>query len=930
MDRSFVAERVRRALERRGKTLWIDLEDIPPAATWREQVDRGITSATSFIFVLSPESVVSQVCAEELRRAVELNKRLVPILRRDVEPSTVPAELEQRNWILLRDGDPFDRGLDQLVDALEADLAWRDAHARLAVRAGEWINAERDSGSLLRGRELHDAEGWLASQHLHREAATSNQAEYIVASRRAATRRQRITLAAIATALLLAVGLAVVALVQRGVAVQRQRLAESRELASAALDQLPTDPQLSLRLAMEAVKRGNTAEAVAALRQALLQPAERVAIENVGDSGDLNIARFSPDGRAILTVSDEGGTRLWDARTGHELTALSEPHTFGPATAAFSPSGRLIATADLDNKVRVWSPSGLLMASPPVPTQDATSAITEVSDAPFSPSERLLITGGGHAASVWEIATGRRRALLRAHGPEVFGARFSGDARYAAASTSERDETSEVWDLDTGRSLAILAGIQPRFSPNGHRLITFTEDHVHLWTLHGRAIAVLPGTSYIAAFSRNGRRVLTGSSRGGEVFSARDGRRVAHPAGALHPVGEPAFSTDGRFVMPGPSDVLSVTTGERVAKLAGLNASLSGFAPDGSFLTTDDAGVHVWAAPHSDAVSVGSRRSRVVAVAGGRGSWTAAVAVGQSAARVWQGWLRAPRRPRPHAGPQLRGVAGITLSRDGRFAASVDRRGDVHVWTTAPWRQVARVATGASSSEPHSTLAPFPTPLGVSRDGHLVGILSDLAMSVWDTETRRRLNVHNEDDVGDPTISFSPDGRLVVPSDTAPTTLRESTTGRRVATLRPLKSQVHAAVFSGDGARVATASDDGAARVWDTESGKRLSVMRQPAGVTAAAFSADGRFLATTSWDRSVRVWEVSTGRRVAQLPMRAPIESAVAFSASQSTVIVGGAGVVQTIACEICRSTDGLMKLAEQRAHRTLSRQERRVFLHE
>ena len=726
--------------------------------------------------------MASQVCAEELRRAVELNKRLVPILRRDVEPSTVPAELEQRNWILLRDGDPFDRGLDRLVDALEADLAWRDAHACLAVRAGEWINAGRDSGSLLRGRELHDAEGWLASQHLHREAATSNQAEYIVASRRAATRRQRITLAAIATALLLAVGLAVVALVQRGVAVQRQHLAESRELASAALDQLPTDPQLSLRLAVEAVKRGDTAEAVAALRQALLQPAERVGSRTSGLRRRRH--REVQSGRPGDPHRRRAGTRLWDARSGHQLTALREPYRFGLGGAAFSPSGRLIATADLDNKVRVWTSSGQLVASRPVPIPDATTPTTVVSDAPFSPSERLLITGGGHAASVWEAATGRRRALLRAHGPEVADARFSGDGRYAAASTSDRDETSEVWDLDTGRSLAILAGTQPRFSPSGHRLITFT-DHVHLWTSHGRAIAVLPGTSSIAAFSHNGRRVLTGSSRGVEVFSARDGRRVAYPPSALRPVGEPAFSPDGRFVMLNASNVLSVITGEPVAKLVGLNAWLSGFAPDGSILTIDDAGAHVWAPPRSDAVTVGSRRSRVVAVAGGRGRWTAAVAVGQSAARVWQASLRAPRRPRPHAGPQLRGVAGITLSRDGRFAASVDRRGDVHVWTTAPWRQVARVATGASSSDPS-----FPTPLGVSSDGRLVGVLSD-AMSVWDTETRRRLNVHNEDEVGGAaTISFSPDGRLIVPSDTGATTVRESRTGRPVARL-DRKTQVY-------------------------------------------------------------------------------------------------------------------------------------------
>ena len=51
--------------------------------------------------------------------------------------------------------------LDEVIQALEEDLPWRDAHTRLAVRTQEWASAQRDRSFLLRGSDLHAAEEWL-------------------------------------------------------------------------------------------------------------------------------------------------------------------------------------------------------------------------------------------------------------------------------------------------------------------------------------------------------------------------------------------------------------------------------------------------------------------------------------------------------------------------------------------------------------------------------------------------------------------------------------------------------------------------------------------------------------------------------------------------------------------------------------------------
>jgi hypothetical protein len=74
-DKAFVEGILLPALTGRGKDVWIDLEDIPPAADWREQVLGGVAAANALIFVLSPDSLASRVCGEELERAVELNTR---------------------------------------------------------------------------------------------------------------------------------------------------------------------------------------------------------------------------------------------------------------------------------------------------------------------------------------------------------------------------------------------------------------------------------------------------------------------------------------------------------------------------------------------------------------------------------------------------------------------------------------------------------------------------------------------------------------------------------------------------------------------------------------------------------------------------------------------------------------------------------------
>jgi len=68
-DKAFVTK-LDQALRQAGHDPWVDWSDIQPAEEWWQAIERGIEAASIFVFVISPDSVASKVCRQEIEHGV--------------------------------------------------------------------------------------------------------------------------------------------------------------------------------------------------------------------------------------------------------------------------------------------------------------------------------------------------------------------------------------------------------------------------------------------------------------------------------------------------------------------------------------------------------------------------------------------------------------------------------------------------------------------------------------------------------------------------------------------------------------------------------------------------------------------------------------------------------------------------------------------
>jgi hypothetical protein len=169
------ARKINDALQLQGKTTWFDQESIASGSNFQQEIYRGIEQCDNFLFIISPSSVNSPYCGDEVAYAKKLNKRLVTILYRPVAAGDLHPILSQVQWIdFSQHGGDFYANFSELIRTLDTDREYVHSHSQLLQRAIAWYQKKQNPDLLLRGSELAIAENWLnAAQRKQKQPPVS-------------------------------------------------------------------------------------------------------------------------------------------------------------------------------------------------------------------------------------------------------------------------------------------------------------------------------------------------------------------------------------------------------------------------------------------------------------------------------------------------------------------------------------------------------------------------------------------------------------------------------------------------------------------------------------------------------------------------------------------------------------------------------------
>jgi TPR repeat protein len=189
------ADQLDAALGACGFECLIDRHDISGGEDWKARLGNLIRQADTVVFVLSPSSARSPICAGEVEEATRLNKRIIPIVCRPLEGVSPPPRLRERNYIFFYDdpkaapGEGFGTGLAGLIAALNTDLDWLRDHTRYLQRAIEWDTGGRPADRLLSGDDITEAKAWVARRPKGAPEPTTLHLDFIHASEEEAKAR---------------------------------------------------------------------------------------------------------------------------------------------------------------------------------------------------------------------------------------------------------------------------------------------------------------------------------------------------------------------------------------------------------------------------------------------------------------------------------------------------------------------------------------------------------------------------------------------------------------------------------------------------------------------------------------------------------------------------------------------------------------------
>ena len=579
----------------------------------------------------------------------------------------------------------------------------------------------------------------------------------------------------------------------------QDRAADALAQLARVLRQSPTNRVVAARV-LSALGQRNFCLPVAALRH----------------TGEITSARFSPDGRRVLTASQDKTARFWDSQTGKLLFEIQ--HEGGIQSARFNRDGSLVVTASRDKTAQVWDALTGRRIGPPL------SHGAEVDEAEFSPSgERVLTASADHTARVWDARSGQALTPPLSHGSNVVSAHFSPDGERVV--TASRDKTVQVWEARTGRAIGEpirnrWVSDEAQFTPDGGRVLVAAADLFDAKTGKslGRRFELHTPRIYSAQFSPDGLKAITASADStARLWDLNTGAPLAGPLWHDSRVLYAGFNSDGFSVLTCGKDravrVWDARSGRPLTEPLwhDTDVRFAQFSADGHRLVTQPVGNVAW---------------------------------------LWD----------------LRQLQPLALSlAHGEAVRSAHFTRDGQKLLTASWDHTARL-WDVRTGQPLITAFQHRSWLSSAEfspdERWIVTASHDATACVWDARTGELVTRISHQGVVN-SAEFSPDSQWVLTASQDGTAqVWDARSGKPHGGALKHGGAVYAARFSPEGNRIVTASSDGTARIWDAQSGQELAPpLRHEQDVQNARFTPDGQRVVTVGLDHTARVWDARTGR---------------------------------------------------------------------
>ncbi|MGK7880471.1 MAG: TIR domain-containing protein [Crocosphaera sp.] len=844
---SDLARKLNDRLQELGKTTWFDQESIATGTEFQQEIYRGIESSDNFLFIISPKSINSPYCADEVEYAQKLGKRFVTILHRPLFPKdkqNLHPTLASIQWLNFNQhGGEFAANFNELVRTLDTDRDHVRSHTEWSQQALKWQKMEQDEAILLRGSELNIAENWLseAQKNNKQPPATELQKQFIRAStelryrleqkkiaqeKEKEDRRKRDFIVAwgVAVVLLIALtvssGLGVIAWNKTKEA--QRNLADS--LARYALSLFTEGKELEGTI--EAIKAGKrikqqnviAPEVTKALQVSLNQVSESNRLQ--GHNQRVMSMAISPNGETLVSGSYDNTIKIWNRSTG-ELIRTLFGHDSMVLSVAISPDGNTVVSGSVDKTIKIW----YLETGELLRTLDGHDSM--VLSVAISPDGNTVVSGSvDKTIKIWDLETGELLRTLDGHNSTVKSVAISPDGKTIVSGSV--DKTIKIWDLETGELLRTLDGhdssvFSVAISPDGKTVVSGSLDStIKIWNLETkeepRTLSGHDWSVESVAISPDGNTVVSGSEdKTIKIWNLETGKLLRTLSGHDSWVSSVAISPDGNTFVSGSVDktikiwnLETLATGELPRTLSGHNWSV----------------ISVAISPDGDTVVSGSADKTI---------------------KIWN--LATGELPRTLSGHD-EWVISVAISPDGNTVVSGSSDKTIKIWNLATG-ELLRTLDGHDKRVDSVAISP---------DGKtVVSGSDDSTIKIWDRSTGELLRTLDGHDQPVNSVAISPDGKTVV-SGSVDSTIKiwDRSTGKLLRTLDGHDRPVYSVAISPDGKTVVSGSVDKTIKIWNLETGELLRILSgHDSSVFSVAISPDGKTVVSGSLDNTIKIWKM-------------------------------------------------------------------------